>query len=411
MNKIIYHIDVNSAYLSMSSSHMLSKGEISFDLTKIPSAIGGDIENRTGIILAASIPAKAKGIKTGETIYSALQKCPELKIYPPRYDVYLKCNKAFVNILYEYTPIVQVFSIDEAFMDVSHFKDNYMDKAIEIKDRIKNELGFNVNIGISNNKLLAKQASDFPPKNSINTLFHNEIKEKLWTKPVEDLFGVGRSTLPKLNKLNIYTIGDLANYDTNILKYKLKSHGVLIYNYANGNDNSEVSSIPYSGIKSIGNSTTLREDISDKEYLFKVLLSLTENVCMRLREQRKLCGLVSVSLKTDSFIQYNHQKKMNMTSDCTETIYNFIRDTFNEMWAGDPIRQIGVMLGKLSVTTYYQTTLFDEKELEKKRKLDVVIDDLRKKHGKHIIQRSTFLTEDINTIKNGDYIPQISSIL
>lgn len=414
MDKIIYHIDVNSAYLSMSSSYMLSKGEISFDLTKIPSAIGGDIENRTGIILAASIPAKAKGIKTGETIYSALQKCPELKIYPPRYDIYLKSNKALVNILYDYTPKVQVFSIDEAFMDVSHFRESYIDKAIEIKQRIKNELGFTVNIGISNNKLLAKQASDFLPKDSIHTLFLNEIKEKLWPKPVEDLFGVGRSTLPKLNRLNIYTIGDLANYDINILKYNLKSHGIVIYNYANGKDSSEVSNVSNIGIKGIGNSTTLKRDVSDRESLCKTLLALTENVSMRLREEKSLCELVSVSLKSDSFIRYSHQKNINITTDCTETIYKFIRDTFNEMWTGEPIRQIGVIVGKLSPNNYHQTNLFNEKELEKKRKLDSVIDDLRKKHGKYSIQRSTFLTGDIKSIEGGttgDYTPKISSLL
>lgn len=410
--RIIFHVDVNSAYLSFTAIDMLRTGDIKYDITKIPSIIGGDRESRCGIVLAASIPAKEKGIKTGETIYSALQKCPKLEIYPPNFNVYVKCNKALINLLYEYTPQIQVFSIDEAFIDVSHFKDKYMEKAEEIKSRIKNELGFNVNIGISNCKILSKVASDFKPKNSIHTLFPGEIKKKMWNKPVQDLFGVGRATLPKLHRLNIYTIGDLANYDVKILKDHLKSHGMLIYKYANGIDDSEVKEYD-EDVKGIGNSTTLKQDINNKEYLCKMLLALTESVCARLRTNNNLCGLVSVSIKNIDFKTSSHQKKISRNSDSTEVIYNTIKETFLELWNGEYIRQIGVRLGKLETNEYYQITLFDNVD-DKKRKLDNAIDMIRNKYGKQSIKRATFVTGDIKGMEGGtteEYSPKISSIL
>lgn len=412
--RIIFHIDVNSAYLSFTAIDMLRTGRINRDITKIPSIIGGDRDSRCGIVLAASVPAKEKGIKTGETIYAALKKCPNLEIYPPDFNVYVKCNKALVELLYEYTPQIQVFSIDEAFIDVSHFKSEYMEKAIEIKERIKNELGFNVNIGISNNKLLAKQASDFKPKDSIHTLFPNEIKYKLWKRPVNELFSVGRATAPKLNSMNIFTIGDLATYDLALLERALKSHGKRIYKYANGIDDSEVVDSSNIEVKGLGNSTTLKQDINDCSYLSKMLLALTEKVCMRLRENKSLCSTVTVSLKTKDFIEYGHQKKLRNPTDSTNEIYNYIEDTFHEMWSGEYIRQIGIRLSKLSSNESYQMSLFDEGNNEKSRKLDNTIDELRKKYGKGVIMRSTFLDGDIKYMEGGtteEYSPKISSIL
>ncbi|MGG7060132.1 Y-family DNA polymerase [Clostridium nigeriense] len=412
--RIIFHIDVNSAYLSFTAIDMLKNGKINRDITKIPSIIGGDRDSRCGVVLAASIPAKEKGIKTGETIYSALKKCPDLEIYPPDFNVYVKCNKVLIELLYEYTPQIQVFSIDEAFIDVSHFKDEYMKKAIEIKERIKNELGFNVNIGISNNKLLAKQAGDFKPKNSIHTLFPDEIKHKLWKRPVNELFSVGKATGSKLNAMNIYTIEDLANYDVTLLKKELKSHGLKIYKYANGIDNSDIVDSSNVEVKGLGNSTTLKKDINDSNYLLKVLLALTEKVCMRLRENKTTCSTVTVSLKTKHFIEYNHQKKLRNPTDSTNEIYKYIENTFYEMWSGEYIRQVGIRLSKLSSNESYQISLFDESNNEKNRKLDNAIDEIRKKYGKSVIMRSTFLNGDIKYMEGGtteEYSPKISSIL
>jgi len=220
--KIIFHVDVNSAYLSWTAVKLLQYGE-NTDIREIPSVIAGDVENRHGIILAASIPAKKLGITTGEPLFSAKQKCRNLKVYPPSYKWYIKSSNALVEILKSYSPKVQRYSIDECFLDCTHFKDNYLEKAKEMKFRISTELGFNCNIGISTNKLLAKMASDFKPKNSIHTLFKSEIEDKMWPLLVGDLFMVGRATKKKLESLNINTIGELAKVDVNLLVSKMHS--------------------------------------------------------------------------------------------------------------------------------------------------------------------------------------------
>lgn len=259
MSTLVFHIDVNSAYLSWEATYRLQQGE-TLDLRTIPSVVGGDETSRHGIVLAKSIPAKKYNIKTGETLHDARIKCPELVIVPPRYWLYMKCSSAMHKILYEYTPIIQRFSVDESFLDFSNMENLYTDYirlAETIKERIKVELGFTVNIGISNNKLLAKVASDLKKQDRIHTLFPHEIRKKMWPLTVEDLFMVGRATAPKLHKLNINTIGDLANYDVNILKNILKSHGEVIWNYANGIDNSQVRKSNYIEMKGIGNSTTI----------------------------------------------------------------------------------------------------------------------------------------------------------
>ena len=228
--RIIFHVDVNSAYLSWTAVKQLQYGETDRDIRLIPSIIGGDGEARHGIVLAKSIPAKKYNIQTGEPILSAISKCPNLEVYNPDYSLYMRSSNALVELLKEYSPKVQRYSVDEVFMDVSHFKNDYLDKAHEIKTRIKEELGFAVNIGVSHNKLLSKMASDFKEKDSVHTLFNNEIKRKMWPLKVSDLFMVGRATESKLLKLNINTIGELAQYDLNILKSIFKSYANVIYN-------------------------------------------------------------------------------------------------------------------------------------------------------------------------------------
>lgn len=259
--RIIFHIDVNSAYLSWTAVKQLQYGENEIDIRLIPSIIGGDGEARHGIVLAKSIPAKKYNIQTGESIAEALTKCSNLKIYQPDYNLYIRCSNAMVEMLNDYSSIIQRYSIDEVFMDVSHFKDKYMEKAYEIKLRIKEELGFSVNIGISHNKLLAKMVSDFKEKDSVHTLFENEIKDKMWPLKVRDLFMVGKATEAKLFKLNINTIGELAKYNLEFLKPIFKSYANIIHNYANGIESSEVRTSNYIDIKGVGNSTTTSMDI------------------------------------------------------------------------------------------------------------------------------------------------------
>jgi DNA polymerase IV len=416
MSRLIFHIDVNSAYLSWEATYGLQQGE-ELDLRTIPSVVGGDEESRHGIVLTKSIPAKKYNIQTGETLYNARVKCPDLVIVPPRYWLYMQCSNAMNKIMQEYTPKIQRFSVDESFLDFSNMENlypDYMELAEEIRERIKRELGFTVNIGISNNNLLAKVASDLKKPDRIHTLFPHEIKDKMWPLPVEDLFMVGRATAPKLHKLNIFTIGDLANYDINILRDKLKSHGQVIYNYANGIDDSEVRKSNYIEMKGIGNSSTIAFDVDDKETAHKVLLSLCETVAMRLRDSQNCCNVVSVSIRGSDLITYSRQKKLYTATDSTRKIYETAKYLFDNVWKGNPIRHLGVHITDFCTNDFHQYSLLDTFNYDKDKKLNKAIDDIRLKYGHKSIFRSCFLHSGIHSMTGGigeqDY-PLMSSML
>lgn len=415
-DKLIFHVDVNSAYLSWEATYRVQHGE-KVDLREIPSVVGGDEESRHGIVLAKSIPAKKYKIATGESLFLARQKCPELVIAPPRYDLYMQCSNALNEILQQYTPQIQRFSVDESFLDFSNMKHlypDYMKLAEEIKERIKKELGFTVNIGISSNKLLAKVASDFEKPDNIHTLFPWEIKDKMWPLPVEDLFMVGGATLPKLNKLNIFTIGELANYDLEVLKSVLKSHGALIWNYANGIDNSEVRKSSHIEMKGIGNSTTIPFDVEDKETAHLVLLSLAEMVSARLRNSQNCCSVISINIRSSNFISYSHQKKLYCPTDSTKKVAEVSCGLFDEKWNGEPVRHIGIHVTQLCTNEFYQCSLFDNGNSEKERDLDKTLDKIRSKYGSGSVIRSSFLHSGLKSISGGigeeDY-PVMSSLL
>jgi len=415
-NRLIYHIDVNSAYLSWEAAYRMQQG-YKIDLRDIPSVIGGNEENRHGIVLAASIPAKKLGVKTGETLFSAREKCRNLVVIPPKYSLYMKCSNALFEILNEYSPFIQRFSCDENFVDFSNMKNlypDYMVLAEDIRSRVKNELGFTVNIGISSNKLLAKVASDFQKPDRIHTLFPWEIKEKMWPLDAGDLFMVGKATLEKLHKKNIFSIGDLAKYDLNLLKHSLKSHGNLIWNYANGIDNSEVRVGQHINMKGIGNSTTLPRDINDKETLHLIILSLAEMVGSRIRKSKNCCSVISVSIRRSDFFNYSHQKRLFSPTDSTEKISKIACELFDERWSGEAVRHLGIHVTDLCSNEFYQYGLFDDRDIDKVRALDKTIDEIRNKYGSKAIVRSAFLHSEIKSISGGigeeDY-PMMSSIL
>ncbi len=415
-NRLIFHVDVNSAFLSWEAAYRLQQGD-SLDLRDIPSAVGGNPETRHGIILAKSIPAKKYNIVTGETLHSAYGKCPSLVVVPPSYGLYIRCSNAMVDILKEYTPKVQRFSVDECFMDLSNMQDHYKDEvdlAHKIKDRIKEELGFTVNIGISSNKLLAKMASDFKKPDMVHTLFPDEISYKMWPLPIEELFMVGRATAPKLHSLNIHTIGDLALYDKSILKMKLKSFGLLLYDYANGIEDSEVNATNHIAMKGMGASTTLSYDLEKSEEAHMVLLSLTESLGMRLRDSKNCCYLVGIHIKNSSLLSYGHQRKLFTPTDSTEEIAKIACELFDELWRGDPIRHLGVRVSELCTNDLCQVSLFSKNEIEKQQALDKVIDDIRLRYGSRSLVRGVFLHSGISPISGGigeaDY-PVMTSIL
>jgi len=392
--KIIFHIDVNSAFLSWTAINLLRCGESEVDIRKIPSIIGGSVEDRRGVVLAKSIPAKKFNIITGEPIVAALKKCPQLKVYPPEHKLYTKFSNDMYKLLKPYSDFIERYSIDEVFMEASHFKYDYMEKAKEIKRKIEKDLGFTVNIGIGNNKLLAKMASDFSKKNSVHTLFKEEVRVKMWPLKVGDLFMVGKAAEKKLIDLNIFTIGDLANYNLSILRNIFKSYANIIYEYANGIDDSPINCDNYVDVKGIGNSTTTSKDILSVDEALKVLLSLTESVAKRLRANKSLCGIVAVSIKSNVFTTYSHQKKLLTPTDSTEEIFNLVKAIFKEMWRGEPIRLLGVRVTKLSDNSIYQKSLFDDEKIDKQRSLDSTIDKIREKYGDSSIIRSTFISSN-----------------
>lgn len=387
MERQILHVDVNNAFLSWCAIERLKNGEI-IDIRTIPSAICGDENKRSGIILAKSSLAKTMGVVTGETIYQALRKCPTLKLYSSDHKIYKKYSDALYDLLLEYTDRIERFSVDECFLDMTKFLmgDTLIAKAQEIKQRVKNELGFTVNIGVSNNKLLAKVASDFSKPDKIHTLYSNEIKNKMWSLDVSELFMIGAKTVPKLNYMGIYKIGDLACFDKEILIRRLGKFGKLAWEYANGIDESEVM-YACEKAKSIGNSVTLPVDVANSEKLESVLLALVEQVTYRLRKEKMLASVAAIQLRTKEFKDFSHQAKLDFLTDSTSDIYEKAKKIFHEMYIeGMPIRLIGFRVEKLKESEE-QISFFDVSKNEKS-KLDETLDYIKNKYGYMSVKRA-----------------------
>lgn len=401
MDRQILHIDVNNAFLSWTAIDMLKNG-YKVDIRTIPAIIGGDESRRAGIVLAKSPIAKEFGIITGETIYSAKKKCPKIQVFPTNFEIYMEYSNKLYKLLLEYTNIIERFSIDECFLDMTHFLQNntLLDKAKEISTRVKNELGFTVNIGVANNKLLAKMASDFTKPDRIHTLFNYEIKDKMWVLPVSELFMIGRKSAPKLNKLGINTIGELAKTDIKVLNKLFGKHGQLMWEYANGIDESKVNykeELP----KCVGNSVTLPRDISNIQKLEEILLSLSEQVTYRLRKYELLANVVNVQIRDKDFKDHSHQGKLEIATCSTKIIYNKAKELLEELYKGEEIRLIGLRVDNLVEKKEQQITLFSNKNIEKQEKLDSVLDELKNKYGYSAISRAGKMNVDnmINNIK------------
>lgn len=389
MERQILHVDVNNAFLSWTAVEMLKQGS-KIDIREIPAIIGGDESKRSGIVLAKSMKAKECGIKTAETIYQAKIKCPGVKIFPSHYATYKKYSEQLYQLLLEYTDKIERFSIDECFLDMTQYlmKDTLLNKAKEINKRVKEELGYTVNIGVAHNKLLAKMASDFTKPDKIHTLFENEIPYKMWDLPVSELFMLGKKTVPKLYNMNIRTIKDLAITDKKTLEKKFGKHGIQMWEYANGIDNSEVKYLPEKP-KGIGNSTTLPVNISEIEKLEEILLALVEQTTYRLRKYNLLGNTVSVQLRTKDFEDTSHQGKLIEATSNTKDIYQKAKELLHEMYKiRKPIRLVGVRIDNLIEKEEKQISLFQNKNSEKQEKLDKVIDSLKEKYGYQSITRA-----------------------
>ncbi len=402
--QIIFHIDVNSAFLSWEASYRIHHLGGTVDLRTIPSAVGGNISKRRGIVLAKSIPAKKYHIQTGEPITDALRKCPNLIIVPPNYELYEKNSKAFMNILRKYTDKVEQYSIDEAFMDMTGTQMLFgppVVAATALKDEIHHTLGFTVNVGISDKKLLAKMASDFEKPDRVHTLFSEDIQQKMWPLPVRDLFFVGNASEKKLNAIGIQTIGDLAKTDLKTLKALLKKHGEAIWNFANGKDVSLVEPEPADN-KGYGNSTTIAFDVADAPTAKLVLLSLSETVGRRLRKNHVRIDMISVSIRYHDFHSVSHQSVLETPTNITNEIHAAACKLFDELWDGTPIRHLGVHTGHVTKDgANRQISLFDDTDYEKLEKLDHAVDHIREKFGADAITRASFLNQDKIDHMNG----------
>jgi len=396
MERIIFHIDVNSAFLSWTSVEHLKTGT-GPDLRKIPAIIGGDRASRHGVVLAKSIPAKSFQIKTGEPIVNALRKCPGLVIAPPNHKMYETYSTHLMSYLRELTPDVEQVSIDECYLDftgIAHLYPTPVIAAGKIKDEIYDRFGFTVNIGISSNKLLAKMASDFQKPNKIHTLFPHEIKEKMWPLPVEELYMAGQASVATLHKLGIRSIGALAQTDVTLLLPHLKSHGRMLWEFANGIDDSRIHSEP-SVVKGIGNSTTLAQDAITKEEAHAVLRTLSESVSSRLRHAKQIAGNICVEIKYSTFASVSHQIKIEPPTNTSERIYCTACQLFETLWNKTPIRLLGIRATKLlSDDAPIQMSLFafDATDNEKQKKLDLALDAIKKRYGEQAVKRGSSLS-------------------
>jgi len=394
-DRLVFHIDVNSAFVSWSAVESINNGGP--DIRLIPSIVGGDPNSRTSIVAAKSIPAKKYGIVTGEPVSLAMRKCPDLVVVGSDFNWYKTCSRAFKSICQEYSPTMQSFSIDEVFLDMSGMHLIYPDPilaAYEIKDRIYDTLGFTVNVGIGPNKLLAKMASDFEKPNRVHTLFYNEIEEKMWPLPVGELFSCGKSTTVKLNRINIKTIGDLAQTPVETLSMLLGERAALHYhNYANGLDDSPVVDEPEDA-KGYSAETTVDDDLVDLEEIYRILLSQADVVCARMRADGARCRCVGVTFRNLDFVNKSHQRKLSDSTDVTDTIYKIARELIKESWHNEPLRLVGLSITDIDRDGFEQMSLFSDNKNEKRKLLDSTLDSIRGKYGNNSIKRASTISRD-----------------
>ena len=405
--RIIFHIDVNSAFLSWSAIRLLESGS-KIDLRTIPSIVGGDQKTRHGIVVAKSIPAKKYGIHTADTVASAFQKCPNLVSVKPDHSYYREKSQELMEYLRDICPPIQQVSVDECYMDFEPIRDRYPSPeaaARSICDGVLKTFGFTVNIGISDRKVLAKMASDFEKPNKVHTLYSYEIQEKLWPLPIGTLHMCGNKSAEKMEQIGIRTIGDLATADRSRISAMFKSHGELLWRYANGIDDSEVKTEAREA-KSVGNSTTLPEDVVNRKQALPVLERLSESVSTRLMKHGFLTKQVTVEIKYATFKTTSHQMILETPISDKDQIYDAAVRLFDTLWDGSPIRLLGVRTGKLQKEGEpYQINLFDyqkqldqqkkekvekekeKKDQERKKQMEDAIRTIEKKYGSGVISK------------------------
>jgi len=396
MEKVFFHVDVNSAFLSWSALKELENGA-SVDLRAIPSAVGGDEEKRHGVVLAKSLPAKKFGVQTGESLFSARIKCPQLTVIRPDFDFYVKNSKALIAILESYSPDVEQYSIDEAFLDMTGTEALFgppLETAHKLRRRVREELGFTVNVGVAPNRLLAKMASDFEKPDKVHALFPEDVPAKLWPLPVRALFGVGPRAAEKLNRCGYYTIGDMAQADRAAMVRLFGARGDTYWNYANGRESDPLTRQTVQD-NSYGNSVTTPKDLANPADADATLLALCESVGRRLRLDGKTARVVTVQLVDNAFRRTSHQVTLHSPTNSTELLYRTARELMRQMWPSRPVRLVGVSAEKTGTDHFEQLDLFtDAVHTDKQEKLDRAADALRQKFGDSAVVRAKLLTPE-----------------
>lgn len=401
MKPVVFHVDVNSAYLAWSALHGLSRGA-EVDLRTIPSIVGGDPENRHGIVLAKSGPAKEYGIVTAETLFSALAKCPSLVIVPPNFKIYSKASEALTELLSRHTPILERYSIDECFLEMGEIsREEALALAHRIRNEVRTELGFTVNVGVGLNKLSAKMASDFKKPDMVHTLYPDEVCDKLHPLPVEELFMVGPALAEKLRNINIRTIGDLARCDREYLAQQFGKMGRLIWNFAWGKDSSRVNPEGTVEIKGMGNSTTLPRDLTQRADCHRTILSLLETTVGRLKEAGFHTTCIAVHYTTMDFKTRRRQKQLANQTDSIQFIYEVSCQLFDEIWLGQPVRKIGVSFTRLRTNQVVQLSMMDLAEVQKEERLNDAVSKIRHRFGDSSLVRASFVDSEIRPFSGG----------
>lgn len=390
--RVILHVDMNAFYCSVHEAEEPDR------YRNRPTAVAGSVELRKGVIVTCSYTARKMGVSTGMTVSQGLKKCPELIVIQPDFHLYRKYSRAFMDIAYEYTPLLQAVSIDECYLDITGSKQfgTPLEIAHEIQQRIRQELGLPCSIGIAPNKLLAKMASDMKKPNGVTVLRIRDVPKLLWDKPCSDLFGIGRKTAEKLKTMRIYTIGQLAAADERKLIERFGVSGSWMKRAANGLDDSPVSDEREKN-KSIGHTTTLPRDISRMEEVQRVLLNVADQVARRLRRQNLMAQTIQITIRTPDMKTITRSQSLDTVTEQAEDIYREACELYRRHWSEDkPVRLLGITLQNLvpKEESALQLDLFDYEQQPKKESLTRTMDMLRDKFGEDAVLTAGMLTDD-----------------